>query len=359
MNPESSPSAMGTAGPPDAALHVVRFNGADAEWDAFIERAEGSTFAHRAGWRGVMTDVLRHECIYLIAMDNTGTWRGVLPLVRVRSMLGHYIVSMPFLNDGGPLGDAAARAQLVAYAVDEARRSGASLLELRSRTPMEGTLPSTYRKVTAHLPLPESVELLWAETFRAKLRSQIRRPTKEGMVARSGPGELVAFYDVFARNMRDLGTPVLPRALFEHIANTFGDSVLFTAVYTRDGVPAATGCSLIWRDEVEIVWASSLREYNRLSPNMLLYARTMEESIARGAHLFNFGRCTPGGATHKFKLQWGGSDVPLPWPTWSRDDSAGTPSPDRPHFRLATRVWSKLPMAITNRLGPALSRHLP
>jgi hypothetical protein len=92
---------------------------------------------------------------------------------------------------------------------------------------------------------------------------------------------------------------------------------------------------------------------------MLLYGHLMEEAIGRGMRVFNFGRCTPGGATHRFKQQWGGYDLPLPWPSWSRDGTIGTPSPDRPAFRLATAAWSRLPLAIANRLGPVLARHIP
>jgi len=47
------------------------------------------------------------------------------------------------------------------------------------------------------------------------------------MTARCGPGELAPFYDVFARNMRDLGTPVLPRAFFERIAGIKNNRIAF------------------------------------------------------------------------------------------------------------------------------------
>jgi len=341
------------------SLRIVTVAASDNRWDRFVATAEGSTFCHLAGWREIMTDVLGHEAIYLAAEEPGQKWRGVLPLVRVRSMLGHYLVSLPFLNDGGPLGDDAARLQLVEHAVAEARRSGATLLELRSRGAVSGPVSPSHRKISVHLAMPESVDELWTKTFRAKLRSQVRRPTKDGMTARCGPAELAPFYDVFARNMRDLGTPVLPRAFFERIAAVFGDRVVFATVYTTEGVPAAAACCLVWRDELEVTWASSIRELNRLSPNMLLYARLMEEAIGRGVRLFNFGRCTPDGPTHRFKQQWGGDDVPLPWAYWSKSGAAGTPSPDRPLFRVATAVWSRLPMAIANRLGPVLARQLP
>ena len=195
----------------------------NSKWDGFVASAAGSTFCHLFGWRDVMTGVLRHESIYLAAVDSAGHWRGVLPLVRVRSVLGHYLISLPFLNDGGPLGDDEAQRVLVEYAVDEAKRSGAAILELRSRSMLPGPVEPSNRKLTVMLPLPDSKELLWEKTFRAKLRSQVRRPIKDGMVAQSGPDQLDAFYDVFSRNMRDLGTPVLPRGFFETIARVFSD----------------------------------------------------------------------------------------------------------------------------------------
>ena len=345
--------------PKSADVRVAEYDGTDEAWDAFVARAPNSRFAHLAGWRAIMSDVLGHECIYLAARDRDGELRGVLPLVRVRGLLGHHLISMPFLNDGGPLGEPAVQEVLVAWAAADAARSGASLLELRSRSEVPGPVKPQNRKVTVHLPLPSSLELLWEKTFRAKLRSPIRRPSKEGMVARCGASELSAFYEVFTRNMRDLGTPVLPRAFFERLADIFGARVLFTSVASRDGKAAAAACTLIWREEAEIVWASSLRQYNQLSPNMLLYARTMEESIACGARLFNFGRCTPGSPTHKFKLQWGGYDVPLSWPAWMRNGNGGIPSGDSAKFRLATAVWRHLPLAVANRFGPFLSRQLP
>ena len=333
--------------------------GQNERWDSFVTSTPGSTFSHLAGWKEIMTDVLRHECHYLAAVDAAGTWCGVLPLVHVRSLLGNYLISMPFLNDGGPLGDTAAQQRLVEHAVAEGETKGVSLLELRARFDVHGPVTPSNRKISVHLALPSTVEELWTSILRTKQRTKIRRAAKEGMVFRHGSGELDGFYDVFARNMRDLGTPVLPRAFFERLALIFGSRVMFAAVYTNDGAPVACACCLRWRNELEVTWGSSLREFNHLSPNMLLYSRLMEEAIREGVEVFNFGRCTPGGGTHAFKQQWGGRDVPLPWPSWYRQGGSGVPTTNRPAFRLATRVWANLPVSIANRLGPILARLLP
>ena len=340
------------------ALSLLSLNGDRRAWDDWVVREPASSFCHLAGWREILSDVLGAECLYWIAADGDGEWQGVLPLVRVRSRIfGHYLISLPFLNDGGPLGSEAARDRLVQHAVAEARRTRADLLELRSRDAAGGDLPVSSRKITVLLPLPADPDVLFKQ-FPAKLRSQIRRPLKEGLTVRFGAEQREPFYEVFSRTMRDLGTPVLPRAFFDRIATTFPELALFGVVY-RGEQPLAAGCGFVWRDEFEMTWAGALRESRPIAANMLLYWSFMQHAIARGIKVFNFGRCTPGGSTHRFKSQWCGKDVPLPWGQWSTQGVRATPSPERPVYRAAAAVWRRLPLAVVNRLGPLVARRLP
>lgn len=323
-------------------------------------RALGSSsFCHLSGWRHVLRDVLGHESHQLIVQGAGGEILGLLPLVRVRSRLfGDYLLSMPFLSYGGPLGAQPCRELLVEAAVDEARAAGVDLLELRSRDRLPGDLAVSDRKLTVVKPLPETSEELWETGLKAKLRSQVRRPMKEGMTARFGPNGLADFYAVFARTMRDLGTPVLPKSFFEAILQHFGE-VAVVGVIEYQGRAVAAGLGFLWCGEVEITWAGALREYAASAPNMLLYWTFMEESLRRGARAFNFGRCSPGSGTHRFKMQWGAEEYPLPWAQWTPRGVASTPNPDSAKFRIATRVWSRLPVGIANLVGPRISRLLP
>ena len=340
-------------------VRVVRADFDEAAWGRFVATAPGSTYAHHPGWAAVMRDGLGHEMIGLVALGEDGEWRGALPLVHVRSpVFGSYLVSLPFVNYGGPLGDAEACVALAAAALREAERRRVDLLELRGR--VEGgaaRMTEVARKVTVLLDLHDTSESL-LKWFPSKLRSQIRRPQKAGMVAGFGAAEVGDFYQVFARNMRDLGTPVLPRRFFESMAAEMGE-MMICSVVRHEGQPVAAGIGFLWNDCFEITWASSLREFNRLSPNMLLYWSFMEEAIARGAKVFDFGRCTPDGNTHRFKRQWGGETVELPWTQWSPKGVASTPSPESPIFQMATRAWARLPLPVANRLGPLLARQIP
>lgn len=339
-------------------IAIMPWDEGGAAWDAVVAADVDGTFAHLHGWRQVMVEALGHRPAFLGAIGEAGTLEGVLPLVQVRSALfGHYLMSMPFLNAGGPLGSPRAREALTRRAVELARSSGADLLELRTAgAPPEGLAVST-RKITHILPLPASAPALW-DQLPSKLRSQIRRPEKEGLVARVGSGERAGFYEVFARHMRALGTPVLPERWFAAIAAVFPNEAVFVTVH--DGAtPVAGGCGFIWRGGCEITWASARREWARSAPNMLLYWRFLQEAIARGCTEFDFGRCTPGSSTHAFKRQWGGEDRPLRWGQWRARGIAATPSPERGVFRFAAACWQRLPLAVTNRLGPVLARQLP
>jgi serine/alanine adding enzyme len=340
-------------------MRVVRFDGTDADWDALVNACGGGSFCHLSGWRHVLADALGHRTTRLAALDARGNAAGILPLVRVRSRLfGDYLLSMPFLSYGGPLGSPEARGVLVAAAVEEARSLGVDLLELRSRERLPGDLHVSERKLTVLKPLPTTPEELWEKGLRAKLRSQIRRPQKEGMVARFGTALLPEFYGVFARTMRDLGTPVLASRFFDAVVDRFtGESVV--GIVEHEGRPVAAGFGFAWGGEVEITWAGALREHAASAPNMLLYWSFMEESIRRGAGLFNFGRCSRDSGTHRFKMQWSAEEHPLPWSQWSKRGIVATPSPDSAKFRLATRAWSRLPMPVANAIGPRISRLLP
>ncbi|HET7565351.1 MAG TPA: FemAB family XrtA/PEP-CTERM system-associated protein [Gemmatimonadaceae bacterium] len=339
-------------------MHVSTFTGDAAEWDALVRRSPGWTHFHLSGWRSVIGRVFGHECLYLSARTDDGHLAGVLPLVRVKSVaFGHYLVSMPFLNYGGPLGSERATQALVSHAVELAERDDVKLLELRSRVPLPVRIPVSHRKITVLLDLPRDPDVLWKQ-LDAKVRSQVRRPRKEGVTVRFGASEVEPFFQVFSRHMRDLGTPTQPLKFFEAIAEHFPEDAWFSCAYYQ-GRAIAAGCALRWADEVEMTWASALVEYKRIAANMLLYWSFMERAIHDGARVFNFGRCTPGEGTHRFKLQWGSRDEPLWWYDLATRPGTTTPSPKDSGYAWGPRVWKKLPVSVATALGPRIVQYIP
>ena len=343
-----------------SALRIGAFSGTSGEWDEFVRSQPGWTHFHLSGWRRVMEHALGHECLYLCARDGDGELEGVLPLVRVKSALfGHFLVSVPFLNYGGPLGSEHAVRALASHAVCLARRDEVKLLELRSRHEQPLDLAVSHRKVTTVLDLvPGDAEAVFSAVPRS-LRNRIRKAQKSGVVVEFGADQIGGFHEVFSRHMRFLGTPTHGRRLFEEIAATFPDDSIFACAYLGDR-PVAAGAGFQWNGEFEITWASALREFDDAKPNMGLYWALIERAANAGCHTFNFGRSTTNSGTHEFKKHWGSRDEPLYWYEFSPSgEAAATPSPKDSSYSWGPRIWKKLPLALTRALGPRIVRLIP
>jgi FemAB-related protein (PEP-CTERM system-associated) len=332
----------------------------DDGWDRYVEQHPDGTCDHLWRWREIFQGVFGHECAYLTA-HRDGTIVGVLPLVRFKSRLfGRFLVSVPFLNYGGVLAsDPEAAAALLEYARETGRAFGASHVEFRHRARQYDELPFRQHKIGMRLDLPQSADVLWNRVDR-KIRNQVRKAQKEQLTVDDGGAELVDdFYAVFATNMRDLGTPVYAKSLFAETLRAFPDRARVHVV-RREGRPVAAGVTIACAQTVLVPWASSLREFRHLSPNMLLYWRMLEYSIGRGASVFDFGRSSPGGGTHHFKQQWGAVETPLHWEYVLLNRSAPPDQgPGNPRFSLAIEAWKRLPLWVANAVGPRVVRNVP
>jgi len=331
-------------------------------WDKYVMESIHSSCYHLIGWKDVVEKTFGHKAYYLLSEDGDGKINGILPIVHMRSLFfGNYMVSLPYFNYGGICADNdEARDQLLKEAICIAEEEKSKHIELRHTEALDIGLPVKTSKVCMKLGLPEKSEDLW-KSFSSKLRSQIRRPEKEGMQTRVGKEEeLSTFYDVFSKNMRDLGTPVYPKTFFRNILTKFPETSWICSVYTKDDKPVASGFLVSFKDRLEVPWASSLREYNPFSPNMLLYWNILKFACEKGFKLFDFGRSTIGEGTFKFKEQWGSKPLQLYWHYWLKN-AGPLPelNPNNPKYRLAIRTWQRLPVALTKLIGPIIVKNLP
>lgn len=332
----------------------------DSEWTDYVSTHEQRHIYHDLRWRGVIESSFSQKTHYLIAKNQTNRVVGVLPLAQLQSALfGKFLISLPYFNYGGPLAENdAVASQLVQAAGKLSAERELAYLELREVADRE-PLPSKTHKVSMLLKLPQSSEELMSG-LGAKLRSQAKRAEKAGAVAKIGGIELLdTFYHVFCRNMRDLGTPVYSKNFFRNILEAFPEQTCLHVVEI-EGQPAAAGFLVAHRDTVEIPWASSLRRYNNLSVNMMLYRSVLEWSIDQGFDFFDFGRSSVDGPTYRFKQQWGSQPVQLHW-NYYLEGSQTLPSlsPDNPKFALFIAIWKRLPVFVSNAIGPHLVRNLP
>lgn len=330
-------------------------------WEEYVKSAPASTLYHHIGWKEIVEKSFGRKTYYWYAEDRLGHIRGVFPAVHLKSFFfGNFMVSLPYFNYGGICAEEdSVRTALLEEVVRWAEKEGLSHIELRQESPLNIGLPYKTAKVSMRLSLPASGDELF-KTFGAKLRSQVRRPTKDGMISKIGKrDELDSFYAVFSENMRDLGTPVYPKAFFKNILEAFPETSWICTVY-QGSLPVASGFLIGFREMIEIPWASSLKAYSRSSPNMLLYWAALGFACERGYRLFDFGRSTPGEGTYKFKEQWGAKAVPLYWHYWMKNEGALPElNPKNPKYAAAIQLWKKLPVGLTKLIGPSIVRNLP
>ena len=329
--------------------------------DIYLNSSDQSSLYHNHLWGEVIWKSFNQKSYYLLCEDEDGSIQGVLPLVHLKSLLfGNILASMPYFNYGGIITKKEApRDLLIHEAIRIAKEKNSNYLELRQEEPLNNGFTVKTNKVSMRLSLPKSPEELW-KSFPSKLRSQIRVPQKAGMNVRIGRlEELDNFYTVFSINMRDLGTPVYPLRFFRNILQCFPENTRICTVY-QENMPIASGFLAGWKDKLEIPWASSLRQFNRKSPNMLLYWSCMAFACEQGYAIFDFGRSTAGESTFRFKEQWGALPVPLYWHYWMpRDQPVPDLTTNNRKYRIAIKLWKKLPLPVTRFLGPRIVKSIP
>ncbi len=329
------------------------------EWDGYVRSRTDVSVYHLSAWRELIESVFGRETYYLAATSQ-GRFRGILPLVRLKSLaFGDFLVSLPYVSYGGVVADDEDVARrLLDSATELASRLGVEHMELR-HTADVADLPKRTEKVSMHLALCGDSEERWKK-LGAKRRSQIKRPLREGAESEMGGAELVGdFYRVFALKYRDLGVPVYPQKWFRAILERLPD-ITRVFVVRIDGAPVAASIVIGFNDVLEVPWASSLRSADRFGVNMYLYWCMLKYAEDEGYRIFDFGRSTVDSGTWRFKRQWGAEPVQLYWHYWLRDrDDIPKLNADNPKYQAAVSLWRRLPLWMTTRIGPQIVKNLP
>jgi len=337
-------------------MEVRNATSADEQvWDNYVLNHPDGLAYHQFAWKKSIKEAYGFDDCYLLAEDDDKIL-GVLPLIVFKvPFLSASLVSLPYCDIGGCLtdNDEVATA-LLNKAVGLGQHQNFRKIEIRQN--LSSGESFIEGKVRMLLELPDSSEALLAG-FKSKLRSQIKKPVRDGLTVQLGRLELVPeFYQVFCENMRDLGSPVHSRKWIEAIVNHYGDKVRVAVVYTAEGIPAAGGIILLASETVSIPWASSLLKFNNYNPNMLLYWSFLSFAADNGYRYFDFGRSTPGEGTYKFKQQWGASPVPLEWIDLLNPGSGVTIAGGV--REKVERVWQQLPIPIATAAGSIVRKYI-
>jgi FemAB-related protein (PEP-CTERM system-associated) len=223
--------------------------------------------------------------------------------------------------------------------------------------PLEiGTQPAQ-TKVNMTLPIPADPDRLWRQLDKA-VRNQVRKAERSGLSIEIGGAEkLTPFYETFVVRMRDLGSPVHAPEFLRAVLESFGSRARIILV--RKGNTTVGGLVILaFKDRLIVPWATCLKEYFALCPNMLLYWEALRAACLEGFRHFDFGRSSRNSGTYHFKCQWGAREEPLFWYTIPITAAAAPCSESPARRELLSRAWQHLPLGVTRYLGPRIRRYL-
>lgn len=338
-------------------------------WDEYVNRHAHASPYHLFAWRQAIEHAYHLQSHYLMALDDQDQITGILPVILIRPPLGNAtLCSLPYCDRGEALADSPAIVEQLTLKANKLRQQlKANRYEYRSTKlstydPSEHQASTTVKKVRMVLELPETSEALLAG-FKAKLRSQIKKAEKNGLSFETGNNKdlVAAFYEVFTLNMRDLGSPTHSKGWFKSISHFYAENCVVSIVRS-EGIPIGAGLILINGTTATIPWASTLRKYNKLAPNMMLYWSLLEHATNNGCQQFDFGRSSIGEGTFKFKQQWGARPVELDWKTYPENINQEGKE-DKIHQNISLRqaaenIWKKLPLPVTIQLGSRLRKYI-
>ena len=365
-DPLREPSASGAvlaapgAAPASPPLPVEVRPVAEADrqaWNAFVYAEPEATFFHRFEWRDVLSRAFGHRSHHLLA-ERAGQIVGVLPLAEVKSVLfGHALISTPFCVYGGIVARDAGAFQALEHAACElARRLGVDYLEMRNRAKRHEGWPSKDLYVTFRKPIDEDSEMNLLAIPR-KQRAMVRKGIKEGCVAELDMG-VERHYTMYSESLRNLGTPVFSRRYLEILREVFGEDCGVLTV-THAGTPIASCRNFYFRDEVLPYYGGGTLAARAVGGNDYMYWEIMERARQRGCRWFDYGRSKIGTGAYDFKRNWGFEPEALHYEYFLvRAREMPNLSPTNPKYGRAIDLWRRMPLGLTQLVGPPLAKYL-
>ena len=334
-------------------------SGDEGAWDRFVLSSKSGTFFHLSGWRTVVQRILGHQYICLTARRD-GAITGVFPMALQRNaVFGKSLVSLPLAVYGGICADDAdSFHSLLKAGGDLANRLGVNYLEMRNQAePFPTDLPGRDLYVTFTQDLSVGAEKLLAGLPR-DTRYAVRKSQKAGLewTEDLSDGE---FYEIYAKSVHRLGTPVFSRKLFTTLRSEFPKQVRLFGV-RKGGTAIAGVLCFYFRDQVLPYYAGALPEYYKDSPNNFMYWSLMEQSCKEGFKQFDFGRSKRGTGSFQFKSAWSMQVTGLPYRYHLvRAKEVPHLSPVDKKFQLPVAAWKRMPYSWTKIVGPRLIRWVP
>ena len=331
------------------------------QWDSYVKTHHQGSFFHLSGWQSVIEKSFSHPCYFLYILKDDAIC-GVLPLVEVKSKLfGHALVSTPFCVYGGAIADSSDLVrQLERKACQLAEDLKVDYLELRYKDLQESGLLLKQAHSTFGCELIESSDKILA-SVKKKQRAVIRHSLKNDLSSSilSGKDNLADFYQLLSTSYRNLGTPIFTEKYFENLVTTFADCSDIAIIRDKDNNLSSAVMNFYFNDQVLPYYGGGNDSARGLKSADFMYYQVMCHALEKGKSWFDFGRSKNDSGPYKYKKNWGMEPKSLYYYYHLVNaDELPNLSPNNPKFKLFISMWQKLPLKLSQFMGPFLSKYL-
>ena len=329
-------------------------------WDKYVDQHPEGSFFHLSGWLDVIHSVFGHKHHYLLA-EQDAKLVGVLPLFEQKSWLfGHALISTPFCVYGGVLSDdKSIREKLEAAAYELGCQLNVDYVELRDKNPIEtqGPWVTHSHHTSFQCVIPDNPDAILT-SIKRKQRAVIRHSQKNELQWDNSDKPRECF-NLYAESVRNLGTPVFSGKLFTALKETFGDRCETLIIHDKQEQPVSGVLSFYYKNQVLPYYGGGKYEARDLKSNDFMYFQLMHLAQQKGITHFDFGRSKLDSGSYKYKKHWGMDEVPLHYRVaLVKAKTLPNLSPNNPKYKFFILAWQKLPLSISRRIGPLLSKYL-
>lgn len=301
---------------------------------------------------------------YRFAVEEDGKLLACLPLVYMESRLfGDQLVSMPYSAYGSVVSDEGTPEEAIHLLLEPVRdladELGVDFVSLRGRDLGD---PSEFEKenrfVTFDIPLSDDPEEVW-DALDSSRRTHVRQAERDGVELQrvTSKTDLRRYYDLYLENMRDFGSPPHSFSLFTELWDGLGDHMEVDFAIS-DGQLINGQIWFLYGDRYFAWNAITDYEYRDLQGGSFLLWKGIERACEEGYSTCTLGRTREGTGVYTYKKSWGGEKVWFDDYHYFPGGSAELPDPDDEKYDRVKDVWERLPLRVTELIGPPIRRNI-
>jgi FemAB-related protein (PEP-CTERM system-associated) len=190
-----------------------------------------------------------------------------------------------------------------------------------------------------------------------KQRAMVRKGIEAGLTS-AIDDDVDRLHLAYSESVRNLGTPVFSKKYFRILKEVFDKQCEVLTIELKDQLVGSV-MNFYFRDEVLPYYGGGTDFARDVKGNDFMYWEVMRRAVEKDVKIFDYGRSKIGTGSYSFKKNWGFTPEPLFYEFYLvKATELPDINPLNPKYQLFIAAWKRLPLPISQALGPWLSKDL-